>query len=96
LAPGVTRGELRKVKSIVSLIGEENLEALPNTNYQCRRGRHIYVAKAEDDKALSVSIWDEPKEKKTSRCLFADRISLSAFMAAVDYWKPRYPRAENY
>ncbi|MDH2901778.1 MAG: hypothetical protein PXY39_12490 [archaeon] len=95
MAPSVTRGELRKVKSIVSLIGEENLGALPNSTYQHARGLHVYVTKTEEHE-LSLSIWDQPKEEQTSHCLFADRISMSAFMAAVDYWKPRYPRTESY
>jgi hypothetical protein len=92
----LTRGELRKVKSIVSLIGHENLEALPEINYECVRGLHVYVAKNEEDGELSLSIWDKPKENQSSRCLFADRISISAFIAAADYWKPRYPPPGSY
>jgi hypothetical protein len=95
LAQGVTSSELRKVRAIVSLIGEENLASLPNTKYQCVRGLHIYSNRNEDNE-LSLSIWNEPKEKTSSRCLFADRISLRAFMAAMAYWRPRYPAPVNY
>jgi hypothetical protein len=90
LSPGVTRSELRKVRSIVSLIGAENLLKLSNASYQCLRGFHIYVAKSGENQ-LALSIWDAPREETTSHCLFADRISISAYMAAVDYWRPRVP-----
>ena len=89
MAQGVTRGELRKVRAIVSLIGEESLPSLPRREYQCVRGLHVYTSKNEDNE-LSLSIWNEPKEKESSRCLFADRISVPAFNAALEYWRPRY------
>lgn len=95
MAHGVTRSEIRKVKSIVSLIGKQNLSTLVNTDYQYIRGRHVYVTKT-DDNELALSIWDEPKDEKTSHCLFADRISIAALMAAVDYWRLRYPATTQY
>ena len=91
MAPGVTRSELRKIRAIVSLIGEENLQSLTSSDYQCIRGLHVYSMKNEDNE-LALSVWNEPKEKSTSRCLFADRISVSAFVAAVAYWRPKYPQ----
>lgn len=90
MATGATRSELRKVRAIVSFIGEENLESLVQKNYSFLRGLHVYSSKNEDNE-LSLSIWSGPKEIDSSRCLFADRISVSAFKAAVDYWKPKYP-----
>jgi hypothetical protein len=86
---------LRKVRSIVSLIGQENLLKLTDASYQTVRGLHVYVAKNDEDKELALSIWDSPKEKQSSRCLFADRISKSAFTAALEYWRPRYSAPEN-
>ncbi|HZW57320.1 MAG TPA: hypothetical protein VFF30_13610 [Nitrososphaerales archaeon] len=94
MAQGVTRSELRKVRAIVTLIGEKNLQSLTTSEYLCLNGLHVYSVK-NDDNELMLSIWNEPKEKKTSRCLFADRISISAFMAAVAYWRPRYPPASS-
>ncbi|MHB8701968.1 MAG: hypothetical protein ACYC7D_13260 [Nitrososphaerales archaeon] len=94
MAPGVTRSELRKVRAIVTLIGEENLESLTIREYQCLNGLHVYSVKNEDNE-LSLSIWNEPKEKTSSRCLFADRISVNAFVAAVAYWRPRYPQPSS-
>ena|GEM_PF-1598647 len=91
LAPGVTRSELRKVRAIVTLIGEENLSSLTSREYQCINGLHIYSVKNEDNE-LALSIWNEPKENESSRCLFADRININAFIAAVAYWRPRYPQ----
>jgi hypothetical protein len=90
LSAAITRSELRKVKSIVTLIGQENLAVLPNTDYHCIKGFHIYVAKNEENDELSLSIWDQPKEKQTSHCLFSDKIRISAFYVAIDYWRPRY------
>ncbi|MHB1907856.1 MAG: hypothetical protein ACYCQJ_03165 [Nitrososphaerales archaeon] len=95
MAHGVTRSELRKVRSIVTLIGEENLAMLTRTDYQCVRGLHVYSSKNENGE-LALSVWDQPKEKESSRCLFADMISVSSFLAAVDYWRPRYPTAQSY
>lgn len=91
MAPGVTRSELRKVRAIVSLIGEENLQSLMTKEYQRIKDLHVYSTKNADNE-LSLSIWNEPKEKVSSRCLFADRISMSAFVAAVAYWRPKYPQ----
>jgi len=95
MAQGVTRSELRKVRAIVSLVGEEILDSIPNMSYQCVRGLHIYASKNEDNE-LALSIWNEPKEKLTSRCLFCDRINLRAFMAAISYWRPKFPSVVNY
>ncbi len=95
MAQGVTRSELRKVRAIVTLVGEETLDSIPGMSYQCVRGLHIYASKTEDDE-LSLSIWNEPKEKLTSRCLFCDRISMKAFTLAISYWRPRYPAVVNY
>lgn len=94
MAPGVTRSELRKVRAIVTLIGEENLQSLMANEYQHIRDLHVYSTKNSDD-VLSLSIWNEPKEKKSSRCLFADRITMSAFVAAVAYWRPKYPQPSS-
>ena len=91
MAAGVTRSELRKVRSIVSFIGEENLQSLVQKEYMCLRGLHIYSSKNEDNESSSLTIWNGPKENDSSRCLFADRISVPAFMAAVAYWRPKYP-----
>ncbi len=90
MTQGVTRSELRKVKTIVNLIGEDNLLSLPNNQYQCLKGYHVYATKNESNE-LTLSIWSHPKENTSSRCLFADRISIPAYMAAADYWKPKYP-----
>ena len=94
VAQGVTRSELRKVRAIVSLIGEENLPSLPRSEYQCLKGLHVYTARNGDNE-LSLSIWNEPKENQSSRCLFADRIGLPAFNAALEYWRPRYYPGSN-
>ena len=95
MANGATRSELRKVRAIVSFIGEENLESLVQKNYAFVRGLHVYSSKNEDNE-LSLSIWNGPKEIDSSRCLFADRISVSAFKAAVDYWRPKYPSPSSF
>lgn len=55
---------------------------------------YIYVAKSGENQ-LALSIWDAPRKEKTSHCLFADRISISAYMAAVDYWRPRYQATQT-
>lgn len=89
LAHGVTRNELRKVKSIVNLIGGDKLLSLPYTQYQCLKGLHVYSNRREESNELELSIWNQPKEEKDSRCLFADRISVPAFIAGADYWKPK-------
>ena len=91
MTPGVTRNELRKVRSIATLIGEESLLTLTERNYQCLRGLHVYVSKNQQQREIAVSIWDAPKEEQTSHCLFSDKISESAFSAALEYWHPRYP-----
>jgi hypothetical protein len=80
------------VKSIADLIGEDKLLSLPYTNYQCLRGLHVYSTRNEESNELELSIWNQPKDEKSSKCLFADRISVPAFIAGADYWKPRYPR----
>jgi hypothetical protein len=94
MAQGVTRSELRKVRSIVSLIGEENLQSLSRTEYFSVRGLHIYSVRTEDNQ-LFLSIWDKPKDSPSSQCLFADRISMPAFNAALEYWRPRYPPSSS-
>jgi hypothetical protein len=86
LPTGVTRNELRKVRSIVSLIGKENLASLPVSAYQCLGSLHVYSWLNEDDE-IALSIWDEPKESTTSRCLFADKIRVPAFRAALAFWR---------
>ena len=95
MGQGVTRGELRKIRSIALLIGEENLPSLPRTEYLSVRGLHVYAARNEDND-LTLSIWNEPKENKTSRCLFADCISVRAFRAALEYWKPRHQSTSGF
>jgi len=89
MAQGVTRTELRKIRAIVALIGQENLYSISSNEYQCVRGLHVYTLKNEDDE-LALSIWNEPRDNQSSQCLFADRISVHAFNAALAYWKPRY------
>ncbi|HZW57195.1 MAG TPA: hypothetical protein VFF30_12970 [Nitrososphaerales archaeon] len=83
---GVTRNELRKVRSIVSLIGKENLGAIPASTYQCLGNLHVYSSTNEENE-IALSIWDEPKESLTSRCLFADKIRVPAFRAALAFWQ---------
>lgn len=83
---GVTRNELRKVRSIVSLIGKENLSAIPVATYQCFGNLHVYSS-MNDENEIALSIWDEPKESATSRCLFADKIRMPAFEAALAFWQ---------
>jgi len=95
MAAGATRSELRKVRAIVAFIGEENLESLVQKDYTCLRGLHVY-SKRNEDNELSLSIWNGPKEIDSSRCLFADRISVTAFKAAVEYWKPKYPSPSSF
>lgn len=85
LPAGVTRNELRKVRSIVSLIGKENLATISIMQHQCLGSLHVYSATNEDDE-IALSIWDEPKESMTSRCLFADKIRVPAFHAALAFW----------
>jgi hypothetical protein len=85
----VTRSDLRKVRSIASIIGQEHLQALIDTDYKVVNEMHVYSTKTEEGD-LVISIWSEPKENKTSRCLFSDTIGLKAFKAALDYWRPSY------
>ena len=86
LPTGVTRNELRKVRSIVTLIGKDNLASLPVSQYQCLGNLHVYSNKNEENE-IALSIWDEPKENDTSRCLFADKIRMPAFQAALVFWQ---------
>ncbi len=90
----LTRSELRKVRSIATLIGQENLRAIPNSEYLAVAGKHVYCLR-KDPLYLSISVWNEPKEKLSSRCLFSDSISITAFIAAVDYWMPDYRTARR-
>jgi len=89
MAKVVTRSELRKVRSIATIIGQEHLQSLLNTEYKVVNGMYVYSTKNED-KELVISIWSEPKENKSSRCLFSDRIGTEAYMAALDYWRPSF------
>jgi len=92
LAKIVTRSELRKVRSIATIIGQEHLQSLLNTEYKVVNGMYVYSTKNEDNE-LVISIWSEPKENKSSRCLFSDRIGKEAFLAALDYWRPSFRSA---
>lgn len=83
---GVTRSELRKIRSIATLIGKENLATLPVADYQNLKSLHVYSMTNEENE-IALSIWDEPKESTTSQCLFADKIRLPAFNAAVAFWQ---------
>jgi hypothetical protein len=85
----LTRSELRKVRSIATLIGQENLRAIPNVEYLAVGGKHVYCLR-KDGVYLSISVWNEPKENASSRCLFSDSIRIHAFNAALDYWPPNY------
>ena len=87
MSKSLTRSELRKVRSIASLIGQENLRAIPNTEYLAVGGKHVYCLR-KDNVYISISVWNEPKEKASSRCLFSDSIRIHAFNAALDYWTP--------
>jgi hypothetical protein len=73
----------------MNLIGGEEIMSLSHTEYQCLRGLHVYSIRNEESKELELSIWNHPKDEKNSRCLFADRISLTAFIAGAEYLKPR-------
>ncbi len=83
---GVTRSELRKIRSIVTLIGKENLASIPVSDYRCVRSLHVYSSTNEENE-IALSIWDEPKESMTSQCLFADKIRVPAFNAALAFWQ---------
>ncbi len=63
--------------------------SLSHTEYQCLRGLHVYSVKKEKRNELEMSIWSHPKDEKDSRCLFADTISVAAFIAGAEYLKPR-------
>jgi len=89
LAKIVTRSELRKVRSIATIIGQEHLQSLLNIEYKVVNGLYVYSSK-NDDKELVISIWSEPRENKSSRCLFSDRIGTKAYIAALDYWRPSF------
>ena len=89
MAKVVTRGELRKVRSIATIIGQEHLQSLLNSEYKVVNKMYVYSTK-NDDKELVISIWSEPRENKSSRCLFSDRIGVDAYMAALDYWRPSF------
>ena len=86
LALGIKRQELRKVRSIASLIGKDNLLNISSSSYLLAGHLHVYSKKNEEDNELQLSIWSEPKDSETSRCLFADRINMNSFQAALDFW----------
>lgn len=86
MALGIKRQELRKVRSIAMLIGKDNLLSIPESSYLMAGQFHVYSKKNEEDNELQLSIWNEPKDSETSRCLFADRINMRAFQAALDFW----------
>jgi hypothetical protein len=86
LALGIKRQELRKVRSIATLVGKDNLLNIPSSRYLLAGRLHVYSQRNEEENELQLSIWNEPKDKETSRCLFADRINMNAFQAALDFW----------
>ncbi|MGH2639491.1 MAG: hypothetical protein ACRDF4_09460 [Rhabdochlamydiaceae bacterium] len=86
MALGIKRQELRKVRSIATLIGKDNLLNVSDSPYLLAGQLHVYSRRDEEENELQLSIWDEPKDKETSKCLFADRIKINAFHAALDYW----------
>ena len=86
MALGIKRQELRKVRSIATLIGKDNLSNLSSSSHILAGQLHVYSKRDEEENELQLSIWSEPKDLETSRCLFADRINMNAFQAALDFW----------
>ncbi|MHB1908421.1 MAG: hypothetical protein ACYCQJ_06065 [Nitrososphaerales archaeon] len=89
-----TRVDLRKVKTIISLMGGQHkiaeISSLPAASYRCIGNLHVYVSKETDGNEFHLSIWDQPKEIGSSRCLFADRMRTATFLQSLSFWRTVY------
>jgi hypothetical protein len=88
-----TRVDLRKVKTIISLMGGQSnigeISLLPMTDYKRIGNLHVYISKNEPNE-FHLSIWDRPKEIQTSRCLFADKMRTATFLQSLSFWRTVY------
>lgn len=93
-----TRVDLRKVKTIISLMGGQRniseISLLPVTNYKCIENLHVYVSRNEPNE-FHLSIWDQPKKQSSSRCLFADRMRTQTFLQSLAFGAPYIRRKEE-
>lgn len=85
--------DLRKVKTIISLMGGQRnigeISLLPTTDYRCIENLHVYISRNEPNE-FHLSIWDQPKESTSSHCLFADRMRTQTFLQSLSFWRTVY------
>lgn len=70
--------ERKAIYKLFKMIGAAKIPSITKKAHFSTQNLHIYSQKLKTEKQIFVSIWTEPKEKKSSKCIFADKISLNA------------------